>query len=108
MTTAVVSTRTYVGVVVALLVLTAVTIGAAYLDLGRFNPLVALTIAGTKATLVGLFFMHLRYSGPLTRLSAAGGLVVLGILIGLMLVDFEGRRDDPNVPRWEPEMQDLM
>ena len=55
--------KTYGAVFTALLILTALTTGVAFLDLGSyFNTVIALTIACAKATLVVLYFMHLRYS----------------------------------------------
>jgi cytochrome c oxidase subunit IV len=52
----------------ALMVLTAVTVGVAFVDLGRMNVVVALVVALLKATLVVLFFMHVRYSSRLVQL----------------------------------------
>ena len=43
-----------------LLILTAVTVKAAFIDLGPWNPVVALFIATVKATLVVLYFMHVK------------------------------------------------
>jgi len=83
----VVSTRTYYAIFATLMVLTAVTVGAATFDLGRLNVIVALAIAVTKATLVLLYFMHLRYSPRLTWLLVCVALVWLGILIGLTMSD---------------------
>jgi cytochrome c oxidase subunit IV len=87
--------RTYVLVCVALLVLTAATLALARVELGPFHTPVALAIAGAKAVLVGLFFMHLRYSPPLTRLTAVAALVWLGILIA-------GTMDDVLTRGWLP------
>jgi cytochrome c oxidase subunit IV len=75
------SLTTYVIIYVALLALMAATIVAAYLPLGDFNVPIALAIAFTKTTLVVLFFMHVRYSGRLIWVVAAGGLVWLAILL---------------------------
>ncbi len=69
-----VSKKSYLVVFAALLVLTVVTVLAAYIDLGTFSTVVALGIAGVKAFLVFTYFMHLRYSEGTTRLAAAGGL----------------------------------
>lgn len=78
----------YVGVFVALMVLTAATVIVARFDLGWANDVVALTIAVTKALLVLIFFMHLRYSTRLTVLTALAGFFWLGILIVLTLNDY--------------------
>jgi len=54
--------RLYLGVFAALLVLTGVTVAVAFVDLGHgFNIALALVIATLKASLVGLFFMHLKW-----------------------------------------------
>jgi cytochrome c oxidase subunit 4 len=77
------SLATYATIYVALLALMAATIVAAYLPLGVFNVPVALVIAFTKTVLVALFFMHVRYSGKLIWVVAAGALVWLAILLSI-------------------------
>jgi cytochrome c oxidase subunit 4 len=81
------SIKTYAGVWLILLVLTAVTTGVAYVDLGPFSVVVALVIAVIKMLLVALFFMHVRHSTRLTKLVLAGGLMWLGILLTFTLAD---------------------
>jgi cytochrome c oxidase subunit 4 len=71
----------YVGVFLALVVGTIVTWQVALIDLGRWNVVVALTIAVTKATLVVLFFMHVKYSTKLTKLVVLAGIFWLLILL---------------------------
>ena len=83
-----VSPRTYVTIFLALMVLTGVTVGAAYLDLGPFNTLVALVIACTKMMLVILYFMHVRYSSRLTWAVVGAGFFWLGLLLILTLSDY--------------------
>jgi cytochrome c oxidase subunit 4 len=78
----------YITIFMALMVLTAVTVGAAFVDLGQFNFLVAMIIAGFKATLVIWYFMHVKYASKLTKLTVATGLFFLAILLGLFLVDY--------------------
>ena len=85
------SIKTYVGVLLALLILTGLTTEVAYVDLGPFSVVVALTIAVIKMLLVALFFMHLRHSNQLTKLVVVGGLMWLGILLVLTLSDFATR-----------------
>ena len=58
----VVSTKVYYLVFAALLVLTGITVAVASVDLGPVNTAVAVAIAICKATLVALYFMHVRYS----------------------------------------------
>jgi cytochrome c oxidase subunit 4 len=80
--------KTYGAIFAALLVLTALTTGVAFLDLGSyFNTVIALTIACAKATLVVLYFMHLRYSRPLTWVMAGAGLFCFLILMTFTMGD---------------------
>jgi cytochrome c oxidase subunit IV len=71
---------TYYGIFGALMVLTAVTVGAAFTPLGAFNFPVAISIAILKATLVILFFMHVKYSSRLTKMIVAMSFFFLMIL----------------------------
>lgn len=81
----------YVGVFLALLVFTGLTVGAALVNLGVFNPVIALGIAVTKATLVVLFFMHVRWSPKLTALTICSALFFLAILLTLSSIDYVTR-----------------
>jgi cytochrome c oxidase subunit 4 len=85
---AIVPTRVYYGIFAALMVMTAITVGVAFLDLGAFNAVVALTIAVAKAVLVVLFFMHVRYSTRLTWVVVVAGVFWLGILLALTFSDY--------------------
>jgi cytochrome c oxidase subunit IV len=78
----------YITIFMALMVLTAATVGAAFVDLGQFNFAVAMIIASFKATLVIWYFMHVKYASKLTKLTVATGLFFLAILLGLFLVDY--------------------
>src|SRR3954453_15356094 len=79
--------RTYVLTALALLVLTGLTIGVAFLPLGAWSTPIALAIAATKACLIGLIFMHLRFATPTVRLTALVGLVWLAIMMAGTLDD---------------------
>jgi|SRR5918992_175707 cytochrome c oxidase subunit 4 len=92
------SRKIYFLVFAALMVLTLVTWLAAQVDLGWANDVVALTIAVTKALLVLLFFMHVRYSTRMTILTAAAGFFWLVILIGLTLNDYLTRESSALLP----------
>jgi cytochrome c oxidase subunit 4 len=81
----------YLGVFGALLALTALTVWVAFQDLGAANNFVAMGIAGIKAILVAMFFMHLRHSSRLTKVIAATGIFWLAILIAFTLSDFFSR-----------------
>ena len=85
------SLKTYVAVFVALLVLTMVTYYTAmFMDFGAhwINVALALIIAVTKATLVVLFFMHVKYNERLVWLFVAAGFAWLGLLIVGALHDY--------------------
>ena len=84
---------TYAVIIVTLLCMTAATIAAAYVNLGKFNIVVALGIATLKATLVVLFFMHAKYSPKRTQLVIIAGVFWLGILLVMTLSDYETRVD---------------
>src|SRR5262245_5631284 len=81
----------YYMVFLALLVGTGLTVAAAEVDLGFFNTIAMLLIACTKASLVVLFFMHVRWSPRLTWIVAATGFVWLLILFGLGMSDYMSR-----------------
>jgi cytochrome c oxidase subunit 4 len=78
----------YYAVFAALLVGTGVTVAVAFVDLGALNNVLMLGIAMTKALLVILFFMHVRWSTRLTWVVAASGFVWLLILFGLTMSDY--------------------
>ncbi|MDX1501571.1 MAG: cytochrome C oxidase subunit IV family protein [Thermoanaerobaculia bacterium] len=85
------SLTTYFAVFGALMVLTAVTVAVAFVDLGVLSDVVAMAIAVLKATLVVLYFMHVRHSQLMTRLAAVSGFLWLLILFGLTLSDYVTR-----------------
>ncbi len=87
----VVGPKTYLLILSALLVLTAVTTGVAYLDMGIFNPIIALAIACFKAVLVILFFMHIRYSSRVMMLTVGAGFFTFLVLITMTLSDYISR-----------------
>ena len=81
------SLRTYVIVYVALLLLTSATTAVAYVDLGFFNVITAVSIAVSKTFLVVLFFMHLAGSHHRTQVVAGAGILWLTILIVFTVSD---------------------
>jgi cytochrome c oxidase subunit IV len=81
-------TRVYYTVFAVLMASTYITWQIAYFDLGPFNTIAALAIAVFKAVLVILFFMHVRYSTPLTWAVVIGGVFWLGIMLSLTLGDY--------------------
>jgi|SRR5580658_4152747 cytochrome c oxidase subunit 4 len=81
-----------VAIWLALLLCTGITVGAAFIDLGPFNTIVALTIATIKATLVVLFFMHVKYTHEkLTGLVIVSAGFFLFILLALSMADYTTR-----------------
>jgi cytochrome c oxidase subunit 4 len=100
MTERVVPKKIYFLVFSALIVLTLTTVRVATIDLGPLNTIVALVIAACKATLVILFFMHVRYGKKLIWLVVASGLMWLALLIGLTLADFVSRPWLPSPRGW--------
>lgn len=81
----------YFLIFLALLVFTGVTISVAFVDLGPFNTVVAISIAVFKGLLVVLYFMHVRYSSRLTWVFAGAGFFWLIILFVLTMADFVSR-----------------
>ncbi len=97
----VVPSRVYILTFVALIVLTVLTTGVAYIDLGYFNTVVALVIAVSKATCVVLFFMGLKYHKGLTRIVIIAALLWLSFLIVLTLADMHSRDWAPLPQPWQ-------
>ena len=73
------------------MVCTILTVIAAFINLGDLNFPVALTIAVFKATLVVLFFMHVKYGSKLTKLIVGTAFFFLGILLTLTMSDYLSR-----------------
>ncbi|HUP38589.1 MAG TPA: cytochrome C oxidase subunit IV family protein [Vicinamibacterales bacterium] len=80
--------KIYYGIFAILLVLTGVTVGVAYIDLGRWNTVAAIAIACFKAMIVVLYFMHVKYSTRLIKLTVIAGVYWMVILFGLTLSDY--------------------
>ncbi len=75
----------------ALLVLTGITVGASYIDLGRLNVWVALLIASFKGSLVLMYFMHMKYEGKVLVISFLGTVFFLAIMISFTFWDISFR-----------------
>lgn len=84
----VVSLGVYFAVFIALLVGTVLTVAAAHMDFGPLNTPVALAIAITKAALVVVFFMHVKYSPRLITMVVVGSFVWLAIMLLITLSDY--------------------
>ena len=95
--------KMYFAIFFALCVLTVTTVLAAKFDfapmlgaqMGGFtNNVVALGIACTKATLVVLFFMHVKYENKLVGLAVVASVIWLGFLILITLSDYLTRTSE--------------
>jgi cytochrome c oxidase subunit 4 len=89
--TALITPRTYVVVFVALIVLTVVTVGLSFLELGPWHLVAGMGIGVVKAVLVILFFMHVLHSDRLTWIVIAAGFFWLALLIGGTIADYLSR-----------------
>ncbi len=89
----IVSPGTYLIIISTLLALTGITVFAAFVNLGRFNIVVALLIATVKATLVVLIFMHAKYAPERTKLVIVAGIFWLALLLFMTLSDYASRVD---------------
>src|SRR4051812_20708336 len=89
--THIVPKRTYYLIFLVLMVCTALTVWVAFIDLGTMNTVVALTIAVFKASLVVLFFMHVKYSPRLTWLVVLASVFWLGLLLFMTMGDYVTR-----------------
>jgi cytochrome c oxidase subunit 4 len=98
-------TGVYHATLTALLILTAITVGASYIQFGSSaaNVVIALTIASIKAILVALFFMHLLHEKPVNSIIAVAGFLFLGIFLMFCLLDFNTRLDAS--PRSLPNLE---
>ena len=84
----VVPKKTYFAIWATLMAMTLITTLVAFVDLGRFNTVVALAIATFKASLVVLFFMGAKYTPRLTRVAIICGIFFLALLLAFSLVDY--------------------
>lgn len=96
----------YAAVFMALLGFTAITIAAAFIDMGPFNTAVAMLIAFVKASLVVSIFMHVWWSSRLVQLAAAIGFLWLGIMLAFTLSDVWTRDWQPVPGGYAPQFVD--
>jgi cytochrome c oxidase subunit 4 len=87
----IVTPMNYLFVYIALIIGTILTVIAADLDMGVFNPIIALGIACTKACIVILFFMHVKYQSRLVKLTVSAGFFTFLVLITMTLTDYMSR-----------------
>jgi cytochrome c oxidase subunit 4 len=96
----IVDKKTYYSVFAALMILLVATAGIAYVHLGKLNIVAALAIAFIKATLIILYFMHVRYSSRLLWIFVGAGFFWLGILFALAFADYLTRGWLPQPSGW--------
>ncbi len=87
----IVTPMNYLFVYIALIIGTILTVVAADIDMGVFNPIIALGIACTKACIVILFFMHVKYQSRLVKLTVSAGFFTFIVLITMTLTDYMSR-----------------
>ncbi|MDR4987230.1 MAG: cytochrome C oxidase subunit IV family protein [Bacteroidales bacterium] len=83
--------KTQILVLIALLVLTAVSVAVTQLEFGSYNTLAAMLLAGTKSLIVMAWFMHLKYEKKLLPLMVAGVLVILLLVLFVTFFDYSYR-----------------
>lgn len=94
------SVKAYVGVFIALIILTFTTVYVSEIDLGEFHVVAALVIAFVKASLVAWIFMGVRHSTHMTRLFVVAGLLWLTIMMLITIGDYTTRAWDYHPQRW--------
>jgi cytochrome c oxidase subunit 4 len=87
----IVGPKTYIIIFGTLLTFTAITVGAAFINLGILNPIVALAIASIKAVIVILFFMHVKYQSNLIKMTVGAGFFTFLALVTMTLSDYMSR-----------------
>jgi cytochrome c oxidase subunit 4 len=85
--------KVYTRNLVALLILTGITVAAANFNFGSANVVIALTVATIKASLVALFFMHLRWEKKINAIIAVAGFLFLSLLLLFSLLDVDSREN---------------
>lgn len=96
----VVGLKTYFAVISALMVLTGVTVWAAFQDFGPLNNVIMLAIAFVKAFLVVAIFMHLKYSARINWVFAASGLLFFIVMMAFVVADYKGRHYQYRAQPW--------
>jgi len=90
--------RTYAKVLGTLLALTVITVAAAGFSFGSWNVIIALGIASIKASLVALFFMHLRRDKPMSAIIFVAGAATLGVFLTICTLDSDARVENALAP----------
>jgi cytochrome c oxidase subunit 4 len=80
------------------------TVAVTLVNLGAFNLWAALIIATVKASLVALYFMHLRYDESFNAIVLMAALIFLSLFVGLALLDTQHYRNDL-IPGYAPAIE---
>lgn len=99
----------YVAVFLGLLILTGLTVGQSYVDLGKLNIVFVMLIATMKASLVVTFFMHLKWDNRFNALIFVSTIFFIGVFFAYTMNDTDRRGDldpDQNMKRWEKTGED--
>jgi cytochrome c oxidase subunit 4 len=86
------------------MVLLFLTVAVAFINLGPFNIIVAMTVAIVKATLVVLFFMHVKYSSRLTQVYVVAAFLWVAIMFSFTFADYATREWTPNSRGWNDDV----
>jgi cytochrome c oxidase subunit 4 len=97
--------RILIGVWLVLLMLTALTVAVVLVDLGKLNLWVAIGIATLKASLVLLYFMHLRYDSPFNAIIIITALMFVMLFVGFALMD--SRAYQPDIQTWQEKQASM-
>lgn len=92
------------GVFGALIALTILTVAVTWVDLGKLNIWIAIVVAAVKATLVALYFMHLRWDRPFNGVILLISLVLVVLFLGFALRDGIAYLPD-TIPGYAPEIR---
>ena len=99
----VVDVRVLLGVFAVLTVLTAITVTVSYFDFGALNLFVAMSVATIKASLVALYFMHLRYDNVFYVFILLVAVAFLGLFLSITM--FDSVEYHPEVEAWQERTQ---
>ena len=94
--------KTYIFVWMFLLIMLGVTVAVSYVRLGWLNAVAAVGIAVTKAVVIIMFFMHVRYNRHLVWIFVCAGFFWLSILFALSFGDYLTRAYMPPPTVWNP------
>ncbi len=90
--------RVLIGVFTALIVLTILTVAVTKVQLGAGNIWIALFIAAAKASLVALYFMHLRWDSPFNAIALVTALFFVALLLGIVILDSKEYHENYSLP----------